>query len=232
MKDIINTNLTELNGQIADACEEYDRDADEITIIAVTKTHPASVIKTATAAGLFEIGESRIQEAEPKITEVGNIARFHLIGHLQSNKVKKAVQLFDVIQSVDSLKLAQEISKRCQEIERTVECFVEVNSSGEEEKHGISPDNCIELIKAVSKLPNIKLTGLMTMAPHVNDEEIIRTAFALGHKLFKEGQQIIGDDFDNLSMGMSGDFAFAIAEGSTMISVGTGLFGPRRLKRF
>lgn len=227
MKDSISANLMELNGQIAEACEKYDRDADDIIIVAVTKTHPASVIKTAVAAGLTEIGESRIQEAEPKILEIGGIARYHLIGHLQTNKVKKAVELFDVIQSVDSLKLAEEIDRRCDEIGRTVECFIEVNTSGEEQKYGIDSESCISLIKTVNNMSNINLTGLMTIAPFVDDEETVRAAFRKGYELFKEAQDTVGDEFDNLSMGMSGDFSLAIAEGSTMIRVGTSLFGER-----
>ena len=112
MKHTISDNLRELRGRIAEACEEFDRGADEITIVAVTKTFPADIIKKSVSAGLYDIGESKIQEAEPKINAVGHIARYHLIGHLQSNKIKKAVQLFDVIQSVDSLELAKEISRR------------------------------------------------------------------------------------------------------------------------
>jgi len=110
MKDFISRNLTELYGRIAGACKQYDRDADDITVVAVTKTHPAATIMTAIAGGLHNIGESRLQDAEPKLLEVGHIARFHMVGHLQSNKAKKAVELFDVIQSVDSLKLATEIN--------------------------------------------------------------------------------------------------------------------------
>ena len=218
----------ELNGLIAEACEKYDRDADDISIVAITKTHPASIINIAVAAGLHDIGESRIQEAEPKINEIGKIARFHMVGHLQTNKVKKAVELFDVIQSVDSLKLAEEINRRAGEIGRTIECYIEVNSSGEPEKYGIPPDDCLELVKKVNDLSNIELTGLMTIGPYTDDEEEIRTAFRTCHKLYKASQDIVGEQFDTLSMGMSGDFAYAIAEGSTMIRVGTGLFGPRQ----
>lgn len=217
----------ELNGHIAEACELYDRDADDITIVAVTKTHPASIINIAVAAGLREIGESKIQEAEPKISEIGNVARFHLVGHLQTNKVKKAVQLFDVIQSVDSLKLAEEINFRAGEINRKIECYLEVNCSGESQKFGVQPKECLDLIKKVNSLSNINLTGLMTIGPYVDDEDEIREAFRDCHQLFKAGQDIVGDSFDTLSMGMSGDFALGIAEGSTMIRIGSSLFGQR-----
>ena len=218
----------ELRGLIAEACEKYDRDADDISVVAVTKTHPAAIIKMAVAAGLHNIGESRVQEAEPKIKEVGPIARFHMIGHLQSNKVKKAVQLFDVIQSIDSLKLAEEINRQAGQIDRSIECFVEVNSSGESQKFGVAPKECLDLVRKTSTLNNINLAGLMTIGPFTDDESEIRRAFALCHNLYRQGRDIIGKEFDTLSMGMTGDFQLAIAEGSTMIRVGTLLFGKRQ----
>ena len=119
-----------LRGQIAEACEQYDRDADDISILAVAKRHPTVVTSIAVAAGLTDIGESRIQEAEPKIQELGPIARYHLVGHLQTNKVKKAVTLFDVIQSVDSLRLAEAINHQVGKLGRSIECLVQVNVSG------------------------------------------------------------------------------------------------------
>ncbi|RKX22480.1 MAG: YggS family pyridoxal phosphate-dependent enzyme [Candidatus Zixiibacteriota bacterium] len=228
MKDNITANLTELHGRIADACEEYDRDTNDITVIAVTKTHSAAVIRTAVAIGLHNIGESRIQEAEPKILEVGHIARFHLIGHLQTNKVKKAVQLFDVIHSIDSLKLAREISQRAKELDRTIECLIQVNVSGEERKYGIAPKQTIDLVNRVNDLPNIELTGLMAIGPHTDDEDDIRTAFQHGRKLFNDAQSVVGRQFDQLSMGMSNDYPLAIAEGATMIRIGTAIFGARQ----
>ncbi len=228
MKDTIAANLMEIHGRIAEACEEYDRDANDITLVAVSKTHSASMIQTAVAAGCRDIGESRIQEAEEKIIEVGHIARYHMIGHLQTNKVKKAVQLFDVIHSVDSLKLAEEISRRAGEIERKIECLIEVNISGEEAKSGVAPEDTLDLVKKVYGLPNIELAGLMAIGPQSDDEDDIREAFARCRELFKEGKAIVGDQFDCLSMGMSGDFELAIAEGATMIRVGTAIFGSRQ----
>ncbi len=227
MKDKISSNLIELRGRIVEACEEYDRDADDISILAVTKRFPASVIQTVVAAGLLDIGENRVQEAGAKIEELGAIARYHLIGHLQSNKARKAVSLFDVIQSVDSLKLAEEISRRAAEIDRTIECLIQVNVSGEESKFGVNPEAALELIRRAKDLPHIELTGLMAMGPLTDDQDAIRAAFRAGNELFKQGQDLVGDDFDTLSMGMTDDFPLAIAEGSTMIRVGTALFGPR-----
>ena len=227
MKDVIAYNIQQLHGQIADACEEYDRDADDITIVAVTKTHPTAVIRTVVAAGIHEIGESRIQDAEPKIKEAGPIARYHMIGHLQTNKVKKAVELFNVIQSVDSLKIAEEINRQAGNLERCVECLIEVNTSGESQKFGISLQDCPTLISQVAALSNINLIGLMAIGPFVDDEKAIRRAFARCRELFKQGRETVGDQFDTLSMGMSDDFPLAIAEGATMIRIGSSLFGPR-----
>jgi pyridoxal phosphate enzyme (YggS family) len=227
MKEDIADNLMELRGRIAEACEKYDRDTHDITIVAVSKRHPTALIRMAVSLGLLDIGESRVQEAEAKITELGPIARFHLVGHLQTNKVKKAVELFDVIQSVDSLKLAQEISRRAEEIDRTIECFVQVNSSGEASKYGAPPREVVDLARRVNQMPGIRLTGLMTVGPLTDDQNRIRDAFRMTRSLFRETRDLIGDDFENLSMGMSDDFPLAIAEGATMIRVGTTIFGPR-----
>lgn len=228
MKDELAGNLQELRGRIAGACEYYDRDTDDIAIVAITKTHPASTISTAVAAGLHDIGESRIQEAATKIEKIGHIARYHMVGHLQSNKAKKAVELFDVIQSVDSLKIAEEINKYAEQAGRTIECLVEVNCSGEDQKFGVPTDDCLDLVRRASALECIKVTGLMTVAPFTDDEEVVRATFRRCRELFEQGEDILGDEFDTLSMGMTNDFEAAIAEGSTMIRIGTLLFGPRR----
>ncbi len=227
MKDNLAANLTQLRGRIAQACDDNDRDADDITIVAVTKTQPAQAVKTAVAVGLHDIGESRIQEAQQKIEETGHIARFHMIGHLQTNKVKKAVELFDVIHSVDSLKLAEEINHQAGRQEHTIECLIQVNCSAESQKFGVAPDACLDLIAQINRLENIDLTGLMTVGPHTRDSQAIRAAYAGCHELFKQGRDLVGDRFDELSMGMTGDFELAIAEGATIIRVGTLLFGPR-----
>ena len=150
-----------------------------------------------------------------------------MIGHLQTNKVKKAVGLFDVIQSVDSLKVAEEINREAEKIDRTIECLIEVNSTGESQKFGVSPEDCLNLVKKVNLLPCINLVGLMTIGPFTDDKEASHRAFAVCHELFKTGRDLVGHDFDTLSMGMTDDFPAAIAEGSTMIRVGTLLFGHR-----
>ncbi|MFH1686271.1 MAG: YggS family pyridoxal phosphate-dependent enzyme [bacterium] len=227
MKNTIAANIMELHGRIAAACEEFDRDADDITAVAITKNHPAAVIRTAVASGLVEIGESRVLEAKAKIDEVGRIARFHLVGHLQTNKVKTAVATFDVIQSVDSLRLAEAINREAGQAELTVACLIEVNCSGEPQKYGVDPAECIDLVGRVAAMEHLDLNGLMTIGPNTDDQGAIRAAFAHCRHLFVQGQQLVGRDFDTLSMGMSGDFELAIAEGSTMIRIGSLLFGQR-----
>ena len=227
MNNDIGHNLMELRRRIAEACACCNRNPDDITIVAVTKRWPAATVQDAVAHGLRNIGENKIQEAEPKITSLGPIARFHLVGHLQSNKVRKAVVLFDVIQSVDSLKLAEEISRAAEQIGRTVECLIQVNCSGEESKSGVAPDGALELVKQVNGLPGIRLSGLMTIGPLSEDPEQVRAAFRTCRELFERGKDIVGGEFNTLSMGMTDDFPEAIAEGSTMIRIGTGLFGSR-----
>ena len=227
MKEKIAQNIVQLYGHIAEICEEHDRDTDDITIVAVTKSQPTYMINIAVAAGLHNIGESRVQEAADKIAELGQIARFHMIGHLQTNKVKKAVQLFDVIQSVDSLKLAEEINRQAGLAELNIECLIEVNCSGESQKYGVSPDECLKLVEQVNSMSNITLAGLMTIGPNTDNEDAIRQSFRLCHDLFIRGRDLLGDSFDTLSMGMSHDYPIAIEEGSTMIRIGTALFGVR-----
>jgi len=226
MKDLIAQNLLQLRGRIAEACEKHGRNTDDIHVVAVTKTQPAAVIRRAVAAGLHDIGESRVQEAEPKIKEAGPIARYHMVGHLQTNKVKKALEIFDVIQSVDSLKLAEEITRQAGKLERRVECLVEVNCSGESAKFGVPPEECDDLVTKIATFSNIDLIGLMTIGPLVDDDAAVRAAFALCRDLFKRGRDRLGEPFDTLSMGMSDDFGLAIAEGATMIRIGASLFGP------
>ncbi len=230
MKDLLAKNSTLVRGRIAEVCDEHNRDVDDISIVAVTKSFPASLISTAVAAGFQDIGESRVQEAESKIDELGRIACYHLIGHLQTNKAKKAVQLFDVIQSVDSLKLALEINKAAGSEEHRIECYIQLNSSGEDQKFGVAINDCLELIKKTSELKNIKLTGLMTIGPLTNSENDIRSAFSRCRELFYKGKEICGSNFEHLSMGMSDDYPLAIAEGSTTIRLGSALFGPRPVK--
>ncbi len=226
----IEANIKIIKEKIKIAAEKSGRKSEKITLIAVSKRFPAEFIKTAVRHGITDVGESRLQEAGPKIEKLGNIARWHLIGHLQTNKVKKAISLFDLIHSLDSLKLASEISRRAESLDKKVNCLLEVNSSGEDTKHGFNPDKVLESIKKINEKNNFKfinLCGLMTIGPNTNDFNSIRPAFVLTRKLFDEGQKIVGDSFSILSMGMSTDYELAIEEGSTMVRVGTAIFGSR-----
>ena len=219
--------FVQLKVELAQACAGCGRRPDQIAILAVTKTHPPQTIQDAVSVGLNEIGENRVQEAEAKFAQIGHIARYHLIGHLQSNKAKKAVQLFDVIQSVDSLGIAQEISKRAGEIGKTMECLIEVNTSGEVQKFGVQPAETVALAEQLVHLPNIRLTGLMTVGPLTDDSDRIRRAFRQCREQFELTRTKLGPQITVLSMGMSGDFGIAIEEGSTMIRIGTALLGER-----
>ncbi len=223
----IEANIKIIKEKIKIAAEKSGRKSDEITLVAISKRFPAEFIKAAVEHGITDIGESRLQEAGPKIDELGNIARWHLIGHLQTNKVKRVISLFDLIHSLDSLKLASEISRRAEPLDKKINCLIEVNSSWEDSKHGFNPDKVLEAIKIIKDFKFIDLCGLMTIGPNTNDSKSIRSAFVLTRKLFIEGQKIVGDSFSILSMGMSSDYELAIEEGSTMIRIGTGIFGDR-----
>ena len=219
--------LARLRDELVRVCARCGRTPEQIAILAVSKTHSAQTVQEAVKAGLTDIGENRVQEADAKFAQIGHIARYHLIGHLQSNKAKKAVQLFDVIQSVDSPGIAQEISRRAAEIGKTMECLIEVNSSGETQKFGVPPAEAVALAAQIMGLPNIRLTGLMTVGPLTDDPDRIRATFRECRGLFEQLLARFGPQITVLSMGMSGDFGIAIEEGSTMIRIGTALLGAR-----
>lgn len=227
MFDHIRENLEKINKNISEAARRSGRTPEEITLVAVSKTYPAEAITAAVGFGIADIGESRVQEAEPKILNLGKIARWHMIGHLQTNKAKKAVAAFDIIQSVDSLKLAEEINRRAGEIKRKIDCLIEINSAGESSKSGLAPEMAAELIKKAGKLENIILRGIMTIGPLTDDRQLIRNAFRNTRRLFEDGRKLTGKQFDTLSMGMSDDYEIAIEEGSNMVRIGTAIFGER-----
>ena len=227
MFDHIRENLERINHNIAEAARRSGRKPDDITLVGVSKTFPAEAIKAAVGFGLTDIGESRLQEAEPKIGKLGKIARWHMIGHLQTNKVKKVVAIFNFIQSVDSLKLAEEINRRAAEINKKIDCLIEVNSSAEDSKSGIAPELALELIDNAAGLENVNLRGIMTIGPLTDDRQLIRRAFRKTRELFEIAGKSAGAGFDTLSMGMSDDYEIAIEEGSDMVRIGTALFGKR-----
>lgn len=224
---MVKENLLRVKERIADACARVGRSPQEVQIVAVTKTHPVSLIKEAAEAGVSIIGENRVQEAAEKFAEVGKLVEWHLVGHLQRNKVKKALEIFSMIHSLDSISLADEIEKESAAIEKLTPCLVEVNTSGEESKFGVEPDKLAELVAPVLKYEHIKLVGLMTVGPLTEDKERIRSSFRLLHELRNRAENVFGCYLPHLSMGMSDDFETAIEEGATMVRLGRVIFGPR-----
>ena len=228
----IAANLTIIEKRIANAASKAGRNAQDIKLIAVSKTVDTERIKQAIEAGATILGENYIQEARNKIKEIGQGARWDFIGHLQSNKAKYAVDLFEMIHSVDRLSLAQEINRVAEKKGKKVRILVQVNISGEETKSGINPQKVRTLIGEIASMRNLSLEGLMTMPPYFDDPENARPYFTalreLRATILKEST---GDIIlQELSMGMSGDFEVAIEEGSTMVRIGTAIFGERSPK--
>ena len=197
---------------------------EAVTIVAVTKNRTVDEIKVVINNGITNIGENRWQEAKVKMDDIPIFVTKHFIGHLQTNKVKDVVRHFDVIQSVDSLKLAEKINEECISLDKTMPVMIQVNTSNEPQKGGVSPDKAIDLIGEVSNLPNVKIVGLMTIGIMSDDEEKVRNCFKLLKKLFDQ-ISILKSQITNLSMGMSGDYKIAIEEGANMVRIGGGLFG-------
>ena len=220
-------NVARIRDQIAEAAHAAGRSADEVTLMAVTKTRTAAEVDVAIAAGVRVVGENRVQEARAKQPDVSGAAEWHMIGHLQTNKVNQALGLFSTIQSVDTLRLAERISRQASGVSKTVNVLVEVNTSGEKTKSGVSPDGARDLIWAVRELPGLHVRGLMTIGAFVDDERQVRSCFRLLRELRDTAESPGGERLPVLSMGMTHDFAWAVAEGSTMVRVGTAIFGPR-----
>ncbi len=219
--------LPRVEERIGQALERAGRDV-HVAIVAVTKGHSADAVRAAAGAGLQHIGESRVQELEQKRVEFHDGVRWHLIGHLQRNKVRKAVPLFDLIQSVDSPRLAHELSREAERVGVEVAALVQVNASGEASKGGFDVDEGIDPIGEVVTLPHLHVQGLMTMAPLTDDELVLRRTFARTRALFDACCAAVpGFEARHLSMGMSNDFEIAVEEGSTMVRLGTVLFGER-----
>ena len=213
----IRDNFLRVEDRIAAACSRAGRRRSDVTLVAVSKTFPASAVDEAIAAGATDVGENRVQEARDKKPDVRGTARWHLIGHLQSNKAKDAAKVFDVIQTVDSLALAQKISKAASE---TVEILIEVNVGGEPQKAGVISSDVASLCSSIAQLPNLRVTGLMTIPPVGTADESRRYFRSL--RALRDGLGL-----KQLSMGMSEDFEVAIEEGATIIRVGRAIFGER-----
>jgi PLP dependent protein len=215
--------------RISDACDRAGRSADDVRIVAVTKNHPPEAVLAIMAAGVHDAGENRIQEMEEKVTAVGRDSlRWHLIGHLQRNKARKALELADLVHSIDSVRLAERLSELARERGRRVDVLVQVNVAGEETKGGLEIDDALDGIGAISALPGLRVGGLMTMAPFTDDEGVVRSVFSRTRLLQEEAARSVpGFEPRHLSMGMSGDFEIAVEEGSTLVRLGTILLGER-----
>jgi pyridoxal phosphate enzyme (YggS family) len=223
---VLTENLKAVNDRIVAACARADREPSEIKLVAVSKTHPPDALREAIAAGARILGENKVQEAEGKIGDLGrDAAEWHLIGHLQSNKARKAVQLFDVIQSVDSLELAERLERICDEEARdNLSVLVQVDLAGEETKSGIPENDLLSLVAYLRGCRHLSFDGLMVLPPFFEDPEATRPYF----KRLREIRDRIIPDGD-LSMGMSHDFEVAIEEGATIVRVGTAIFGSRNV---
>lgn len=226
----IRDNLMRILERMDQAARKVGRDPEGIKLVAVSKTVDIGRIREAIEAGVTSLGENYVQEAREKIQEIGHSIQWHMIGHLQSNKAKYAVALFDYIHSIDGVSLAREIDKRAAQKGKKVKGLVEVNVSGEESKFGVNMDQLMDLMHQVAGLSHISIEGLMTMPPYFDDPERARPYFVRLRELRDQIQEegIEGIRMGELSMGMSGDFEAAIEEGATMIRVGTAIFGERR----
>ena len=220
-------NLISIQQRIRAACERAGREAASVTLLAVSKTHPPETIQTAVNCGLLHFGENKIQEAKAKIPLCPGKARWQFIGHLQSNKVRDAVELFEMIQGVDSLGLAREISKRAEQAAKTVPILLEVNVAGEASKFGYQPARLLAELNELNALPKIEIHGLMAIPPFSPLPEKSRPYFQRLRELKIKSEKILVFPLPHLSMGMSGDFEVAIEEGATIVRIGTALFGER-----
>ena len=226
---MVKENLAEVETRIGQACERAGRNREEVTLIAVSKTKPVSMVEEAIGAGIVDFGENKVQEIVDKYEVLPRNLNWHMIGHLQRNKVKYIVDKVCMIHSVDSLKLAETISELAVKKNVEVPVLIEVNMAGEDSKFGVTPEAAPALVEAAAKLPGIRVSGLMTIAPFVENPEDNRIHF---RNLRKLSVDITGKNIDNvsmsaLSMGMTGDYEVAIEEGATMVRVGTGIFGAR-----
>ncbi|MDD4939758.1 MAG: YggS family pyridoxal phosphate-dependent enzyme [Candidatus Omnitrophica bacterium] len=226
---MIRDNIFKVRERVDAACLRAKREPSAVTIVAVSKGRPAEQVKEALGAGILDIGENRVQEALLKYDQLrdsGLVIKWHMVGHLQTNKVKDAVRIFDLIQSVDSLRLAEEIDRQASKINKVQDILFEIKTSPEETKTGVDPDKAAEVMKEAGRLKNINVKGLMTIAPIVEDPGQARQFF---RKLREISENLFGrhpeTDASVLSMGMTDDFETAVEEGATMVRIGRAIFG-------
>ncbi|MBM4048589.1 MAG: YggS family pyridoxal phosphate-dependent enzyme, partial [Planctomycetes bacterium] len=218
-------NLAGVRARMAAACARAGRATESVRLVAVTKTVSPDAARALFELGVPDLGENRVQQAEEKVAALSGLGiRWHMIGHLQRNKVKKAVEIFEMIHSVDSFRLAEEINKQCERRNRPMPVLIEVNVSGEATKSGVAPGQLRELVTRAAQLPFVRVQGLMTMAPIAQNPEDVRPVFRRLRELRDELASVPNAELKELSMGMTQDFEVAIEEGATMIRVGTALF--------
>ena len=220
-------NYNNIKKEIIDIADEKNISSDNVKIIAVSKTHPVGILQEAINSGIPILGENKIQEAKRKFPQLVGDFEFHFIGHLQSNKSKEAVTLFDLIHSIDKMSTAQKIDNEAKKLNKIQKILLQVNSSKEAAKSGVEPDKLLNLIESIADLDNVEIYGLMTMAPFTDNEPIIRDCFKLTNELLHKANQSLNMNLKELSMGMSSDYKIAIEEGSTMVRIGTAIFGNR-----
>lgn len=223
--------LEYVRNKIAEAAQRARRDTGSIRIVAVTKTQPLDTLNEALELGLRDLGESKVQEARLKVDRFGSRARWHMIGHLQKNKVREAVQLFDYFDAVDTVELAEEISRRAGEAGKNLPILLQVNVSGESTKYGVKPADAAVAAEKINAMAHLQLCGLMTMAPYTDEIEKTRPVFAGLRECRDRIEQSTGLKLPELSMGMSHDFEIAVEEGSSYVRLGTILFGERKASR-
>ena len=220
-------NLNSIQQRIASACDRAGREPGSVTLLAVTKAQPPEIIDEAARIGLTLFGENKIQEAKTKIPLCSGRLRWHFIGHLQTNKCRDAVELFEMVQSVDSLRVAEEIHRRAEQAGKRMPILLEVNLAGEASKFGYRPEQLLAELPKLNALNRLEIHGLMTVPPWTPEAETVRPVFRRMRELKAQCEQALGAPLLHLSMGMSGDFEVAIEEGATMVRIGTALFGTR-----
>jgi pyridoxal phosphate enzyme (YggS family) len=221
------SNIGRVRERITAACTRAGREANSVTLLAVSKTQPPEVVTEAAKLGLSLFGENKVQEAKSKIPLCPGRVSWHMIGHLQTNKAREAIGLFSMIQSVDSLHLAEELNKRAEQAAKTMPILLEVNIVGEASKFGYKPDQLLHDLAALNALSRLEIHGLMTVPPWTPLPERVRPVFAKLRELKSQCEKQLGAPLPHLSMGMTGDFEVAIEEGATIVRIGTALFGER-----
>ncbi len=225
----IRKNIQNVKYRIASAAQRVGRNVGSIELVAISKTKPVSAILEAIDAGITDIGENRVQEAATKRSQVNRSVKWHLVGHLQTNKVKQALQMFDLIHSVDSLRLLTEINRRSGQLDCQTDVLVEVNTSGEESKYGLQPNEVQRFMESALECTHVRIKGLMTIGKFLPDPEEVRPSFTLLRKIKEtiDSQGYPDIQMKYLSMGMTNDFEVAIEEGADMVRIGSAIFGER-----